>query len=348
MRKVKECLYCGKEFYPARKTRMFCSRICAANYRQECGEYIVSFETRVKMSNSHKGKPAWNANISKHKLDVFTPKELEKFKRETLFDISKYTLLYMCINAKFPGTIKWSADNPIWNCYVAGKVSPKEAWKDPKLLLKAIDNLFDIVNKSKFKYPNFCIRVGKAFHNRDISLLRVILDRFTIAKIAPKVTALMPSAFERIIEETKIDISSGIYCPMAGFGGIIEGAKRYYEKHNINAEIEAYDINPIFCNYYGWQQRDVLAQHIKTNKVVFVCPPFGPNTERWKGTPDSMYYEFEEWVKLIKKHIEAPNYIFVGPEINSNTYGLFAKKYGIQWYPEYSILPGAPESTESA
>ena len=266
---------------------------------------------------------------------------------EYLFGLSKMDILQKCLISEFPGTSKWPANNPIWECNIYNKKSPKEAWNDENMLLAAINNIFYITKKciSENKNKDFINRIKTAFYCNDKELLEVILNRFTIAKIAPKVTALQPSAFERILEESKIDISSGIYCPMAGFGGIVEGAKRYYKKHHINAEIEAYDINPDFCNYYGWIKRDLLAQKIKTNKIVFVCPPFGEKTERWKNTPDNMYYSFETWVSLIKEHIDAPNYIFVGPEIGNKRKeqnpniksGLFSKKYGIQYYPEYSL-----------
>lgn len=336
MKKIedKKCLYCGKLFHPARKTREFCSRECSANYRKENGGYIISKETKEKMSNSHIGL----TRIPKQ-LQSLSKEKIRQLKRDIVFGISKYKLLEFCVTSSFPGTKKWPANHPIWDCNVAGKPSPHEAWNNPEYLIKAIDNLYYMLVKGLFDYTSWVMQIQDALYHMDNKILEVVLYRFTVAKIAPKVTALMPSAFERIIEESKIDISSGIYCPMAGFGGIIEGAKRYYEKHNIDAKIEAYDINPIFCEYYGWKQRDVLAQHVKTDKIVFVCPPFGPETERWKGTPDDMYYEFEEWVKLIKEYIDAPNYIFVGPETNDeneSACGLFAKKYGIQWYPEYS------------
>lgn len=270
-----------------------------------------------------------------------------------LFDIHIEQVIKDVFNYPFPGTSKWEKNNPIWDCYVGKNgISPKEAWKQEKYFRKAVENLYKITQYclENNKYEKFVDGIYNCFYeayeNGNYELLaKAILIRFTVAKIAPKVTALMPSAFERILDKSNIDISSGIYCPMAGFGGIIEGAKRYYKKHKVNANIEAYDINKNFCDYYGWTQRDVLAQTIKTNKVVFVCPPFGENTERWVGTPDNMYYEFDEWVKLIKKHIIAPNYIFVGPEIITKSKyksgkkpsGLFNKKYGIQYYPEYSI-----------
>lgn len=335
MRRIedKKCLYCGKLFHPARKERLFCSKECGCRYRKENNKYIVSDITKEKMKLSHIGK----IRIPKELLSL-SEEKIKRLKKEKIFGISKYKVLKFCIASSFPGTNKWEANHPIWDCNIAGKISPKEAWTNPEYLIKAIDNLYSMLEKELFTNIKWVLQIQDCLYNMDHKLLEVILYRFTIAKIAPKVTALMPTTFERIIEMSGIDISSGIYCPMAGFGGIIEGAKRYYKKHNINADIEAYDINPIFCKYYGWKQRDVLAQHIKTDKIVFVCPPFGLNTERWKGTPDNMYYEFEEWVKLIKEYIDAPNYIFVGPEINSNknVCGLFSKKYGIQYYPEYS------------
>lgn len=335
MQKVadKLCKQCGKAFHPARRTREFCSRDCSSKYRMEHGKYVVSEETKAKMSKSHTGKKL----RGEYRLEII----------DTLFGLTNEYIVNKCLKSPFPGTFKWPADHPIWDCYSAKSISPKAAWKDPKYLTKAVNNLFYIIKhvQKNGTEKNFVARIEKAFKANGEDLLREILNRFTIAKIAPKVTAFMPSDFEKIIEESGIDVSAGIYCPMAGFGGIIEGAKQYYKKHNITANIEAFDINQIFCDYYGWIQKDVLSDNVTTNKIVFVCPPFGPKTERWEGTPDSMYYEFEEWVALIKKHIKAPNYIFVGPEKGNkksiqNTKikpGLFGKKRGIQFYPEYSL-----------
>ena len=107
--------------------------------------------------------------------------------------------------------------------------------------------------------------------------------------------------------------------------------------HGLEPNIEAYDINENFCKWYGWTQRDVLAQVVHTDKVVVVCPPFGKKYEHWKGTPDEMSdIEFTDWVKLIKEHVIAPNYIFIGPETGEgkNKCGLFKRKLGISLYIE--------------
>ena len=267
---------------------------------------------------------------------------------ELLFDIHIEQVIKDCLYNDFPGTAKWSFDHPIWDCYVGEKgISPKNAWKEEKYIRKAVENLYRITNKSlsENKYHSFVNKIKFCFYeayvNDNFSLLaREILNRFTIAKIAPKVTALKSNDFLRIINEANIDISRGIYCPMAGFGGIIEGAKKWFKNNNLEKKIEAYDINENLCKYYGWQKRDVLAQKIITDKIVFACPPFGRNTERWPGTPDNMYYEFKDWCELIKQYIIAPNYILVGPEIKNlkseNISSLFRKKYGIMYYPEYS------------
>ena len=80
-----------------------------------------------------------------------------------------------------------------------------------------------------------------------------------------------------------------------------------------------------------------MAQVITTDKVVVVCPPFGKQYEHWKGTPDEMSdISFLDWVKIIKEHVKAPNYIFIGPETSKPKAkcGLFAKKLGIALYKE--------------
>lgn len=281
--------------------------------------------------------------------------------QDYLFGIHKEQVIQDCFNTSFPGTKKWEANNPIWDCSCAGKETPRNAWNDINYIRKAVDNLYWITHKAIInnQYKEFVTRIYDVFQDAyglycdwsKLRLRREVLSRFTVAKICPKVTALSPDTAEKIIEESGINISKGIYCPMSGFGGFIKGAKNYYRKNNINAEIEAYDINPKFCEYYGWQQRDALAQVVVTDKVVLACPPFGTKTERWEGTPmkrndkyKTNYLDFHDWCKLLKEHIIAPNYIFVGPEIRTESKyksgktpsGLFRKKIGVQYYPEYS------------
>ena len=269
---------------------------------------------------------------------------------DVLWGLSKKRVLDICREVGFPGSNKWPKEHPIWDCSVDKALSPREAWENDALLMKAIDNLFWICHKSihENKYLDFLAKHKASFESLDKETIsKQILVRFTMAKIAPKVTALQESRMLAILDECGIDMSVGCYCPMAGFGGIVRGCERWMRERKIDptGKIEAYDINPNFCEWYGGGCRDVLAQDVKTDKVCVVCPPFGEHTERWKGTPSNMYYEFHDWAKMIREHVVAPNYIFIGPEISDDSKryssgvkpcGLFKRKYGIQWYPEYS------------
>lgn len=256
--------------------------------------------------------------------------------------ITEDDIMTKCFGTPFPGADKWPANHPIWDCYVPSHSSPRVAWTNEHIFRNAVRNLITVTTNSiaQYKYHSFCrrhIAALREMYNDAVPLSRLILNRFTVAKFAPKVTALKSTDLLKIIESANIDLSAGVYCPMAGFGGIVEGAKRWFSERKLEPIIEAYDINPYFCEWYGWQQRDVMAQVITTDKVVVVCPPFGKQYEHWKGTPDEMSdISFLDWVKNIKEHVKAPNYIFIGPETSKPkvTCGLFAKKLGIALYKE--------------
>lgn len=255
-------------------------------------------------------------------------------------DFSVDGIVETCLNSAFPGTNKWPANHPIWDCFIPGYKTPKDAWHDKTLIIRAVINMLKYVKKYLIEGTEqaFCARCLKALVNNNY--FSDILKRFTIAKIAPKVTALDENDLLKIINEAGLNMNNGIYCPMAGFGGIVRAAERWSKDHNLPINIEAYDINENFCKWYGWKQRDVLAQVIHTDKTVVVCPPFGKKYEHWKGTPDEMSdIEFLDWVKLIKEHVIAPNYIFIGPELDGgkNKCGLFKRKLGISLYKEENV-----------
>lgn len=69
-----ECLECGKLFHPKTRDKKFCCRKCSALYRKKHGLYIMSEEARKKLSESHKGKAAWNKGIKTK------PETIAKFK----------------------------------------------------------------------------------------------------------------------------------------------------------------------------------------------------------------------------------------------------------------------------
>ena len=250
-----------------------------------------------------------------------------------------------CLSSPFPGSPKWESNHPIWECTVGNRKSPKEAWTTPKYIKRAVDNLLKMVYRDEplrnrfLKELSTCTIQSNKIISSSIRFLQLVLDRFTIAKIAPKVTALSPKTLLKILDESGIDLSSGVYVPMAGFGGIVRGYEQWCEKHGQTPNCECYDINPDFCEWYGWTQKDMLSEHVKTNKVCICCPPFGKDFEHWKNTPRDMSEKgFKEWYKLIKEHVQAPHYIIIGPEIKSkNDLGLFAKKVGVMLWTDEMI-----------
>ena len=276
-------------------------------------------------------------------LEIFSDDLNES--KSILYDYIIHMISNFCITQKFPGTFKWPSNHPIWSCNVGNRMSPISAWSNKSYIEKAAKNiisLFDYDIKFRDKHINEFMKC-EIRNNQIISstymFLKLILDRFTIAKIAPKVTALSANTMKNIIYESNIDISNGVYIPMAGFGGIVEGAKMWGQEHNKTIECECYDINPEFCKWYGWTQRDMLYQKIKTDKVCICCPPFGKEYEHWNGTPKDMSNKtFKEWYHLIKEYVDAPSYIIIGPEISSkSSCGLFAKKVGVMVWTDDMI-----------
>ena len=94
----------------------------------------------------------------------------------------------------------------------------------------------------------------------------------------------------------------------------------------------------------------MLESIIETDKVCVVCPPFGKNYEHWIDSSedgisqdiidDMADITFIEWYDLIKKHIKAPAYIIIGPELSSNgrdvikSGNLFKKRNGVQLWTD--------------
>lgn len=283
---------------------------------------------------------------------------------EKLFGYTIQDVIDICWGAPFPGSKAWVPEHPIWDCWVPGMPSPKQAWADNVLIERAVKNMFWILRKDigNGHEPDFVARHRDAFNaaqNEETERLkRLVLVRFTVGKIAPKVTAIRPSEVLKAVKQSGLDLSSGVYCPMAGFGGIIEAGKKWLAAHNIDwhGKIEAYDINPRFVDWYHYDGvRDMLAQVVETDKTVVVCPPFGKTYEHWGGTPDEMAdISFLDWYRLIHEHVKAPGYIIIGPElrVNSKTVsvngvefnGLFKRKAGVQYWSE-KLYQGALAGT---
>ena len=317
------------------------------------------------------GKYFSDESINKIKKRTFKKSFVKnKYIFKSNFKITEDQLVEWCLTNPFPGNSKWTANHPIWKCYVPGQQSPYNAWNDEKCIKKAVKNMFKTLDKCICENKDYsfvkrhldsinsCEIENNKIISSDNRLLELVLARFTIAKIASKVTAISPTDCMKIFDETDVDLSkyNGIYAPMAGFGGIVDGYIRWIKKNDSDdytskiSGIEAYDINKSFCDWYGWKQRDMLESVIETDKVCVVCPPFGKNYEHWVDSSENGISQdviddmaditFFEWYALIKKHVKAPAYIIIGPELSSNGRNtkkcgnLFKKRVGIQLWTD--------------
>ena len=326
--------------------RTFCSN-------KHCKYALEYNKTTLQKSRKPESlKQVVNTIIEKNDSNCFPNKSIQKITKERCgeekFDeIQEINMIVdYCCKSEFPGNSKWASNHPIWDCNVGNRLPPRIAWSNKDFILKAVNNLFYIIKKDKKVRKSFlkefdeCIIEDNKIISSTHRFLELILNRFTIAKIAPKVTAISGRTVKNIIDNSGIDISKGVYVPMSGFGGIIEGVKMWSDENGIDVKCECYDINPNLCKWYGWTEKDMLNQKVITDKVCICCPPFGKRYEHWKGTPKEMSDKpFKEWYKLIKEYVISPQYIIIGPEIGGNNLktGLFKKSTGVMVWTDDMI-----------
>lgn len=99
------CKNCGKLFHVRKPDGVFCCRECATQYNKEHGVLKKTDEQKAKLSEAHKGKPAWNKGKKN------SPEQIAKFKESV---------------AK-----TWTAEKR-----AEQSIKQKEIWSDPALLKK--------------------------------------------------------------------------------------------------------------------------------------------------------------------------------------------------------------------
>ena len=193
-------------------------------------------------------------------------------------------------------------------CHVDKLKNPWEGYNDPLLKFAAEENLAKYIT-----WPGMFEKFVKKGPNK------MLYERFTIAKIAPKVTVGHKNEAKRSLLEaiSKWGRPEGVYNPCAGFGGWSIAAKE------LGLLYEGYDINPDLVRLFGWGHRDLLTMDpIETKYIVWSSPPVY-DKETWGQDITSM--SETEWYELIRKKVIAPHYVFVNGS-DSKTGGLFGNK----------------------
>jgi hypothetical protein len=193
-------------------------------------------------------------------------------------------------------------------CHVGKLKNPWEGFNDPELKFRAEENLAKYIT-----WPGMLERFLKFKQDK------MLYDRFTIAKIAPRVTAGSKNeAKKHIIQACKMwGIPKKIINPCAGFGGWARACE------DLKIPFEGFDVNPDLINFFDWKYQDLLTMNtITTDSWIWTSPPVF-DKETW-GQPIELQSQ-EWWYNLIQQRIKAPHYIFVNGT-NDPSGGLFGNK----------------------
>lgn len=180
----------------------------------------------------------------------------------------------------------------IWRCNVKNYLSPIDAWNEPEIMYKVIENRIKYLKTDELSIFN--IRAG-----------------LTIAKFAPKVSVFKPATAKYLINKY-LNNTSTIFDPCAGFSGRLLGACA------LNKKYIGQDINSISVRESNELIKDLnldASVIIKDSlydsgeyECLFTCPPYG-DKENWHQ--DIEILSADEWIDVCLKNYKCKNYLFV-------------------------------------
>lgn len=185
----------------------------------------------------------------------------------------------------------------IYTASKKGYLSPYEAWKDKNLVKRSALN--------RLKYVHRCMPTD-------------IIQGFSIAKIAPKISVFKPSTAKRLIN-TYLHAYSEVFDPFSGFSGRLLGAincNKKYIGQDLN-EQHVKESNQII-EYKGLENCRIIQQDILTDtshdyECLFTCPPYG-GKEHWNKDNDDVEKSCDEWIDICLKKYNCQRYLFVVDE----------------------------------
>lgn len=218
------------------------------------GQLIVPFNNPSRVQDEHSAeKQAW---IKRHNVTVIN--DMTWFEKWLNLHYGKGFVDLFDYSTPFP------FNEPIYKCRRKGCKTPYEAWFIPELRQKAIFNRLMWGPFGRMEKENWSNGIFTPKHSNIEP--KDIVQAFTIARIAPKVSEL---------RESKINLGNAksVVNPFCGFGACIRKCK----KNGIS--VKAYDIQNI-CN------EDVTIADITTitdetpYDLLFACPPYS-DKETW-------------------------------------------------------------------
>ena len=179
----------------------------------------------------------------------------------------------------------------IWRCNRYGYKSPVDAWNDPEIMYKVIENRLKYLKEDLSVYN---IRAG-----------------LSISKKAPKVSVFKPATAKYLVEKYLNEYTE-IFDPCCGFSGRMLGAcmlgKRYIGQDINSVTIkESNKIKDYFKLNADLKVNDSIYDSDKY-ECLFTCPPYG-NKENWHQ--DIEVLSADEWIDVCLKNYKCKAYLFV-------------------------------------
>lgn len=175
-----------------------------------------------------------------------------------------------------------------------GKLSPFDAWKDKALIKKSALN--------RIRYVNRCTPQD-------------IIQGFTIAGIAPKISVFKPTLAVNLIQKYLNEYSE-IFDPFSGFSGRLIGAQNC-NKHYIGQDINNFHVSEsneiiTYKNYTNatCKLQDILTDIPHEYECLFTCPPYG-GKEHWNKNNDEIEKSCDEWIDICLEKYKCKRYLFV-------------------------------------
>ena len=179
----------------------------------------------------------------------------------------------------------------IWHAKKEGyEYSPIEAYLDDTLLWKAI--------KNRFIYAN---TLDPA----------CVLDAFTIAKIAPRVSVFQPSTAKKLVMQY-LNQYKQIFDPFSGYSGRMLGAiasgKEYVGQDCNPTTIHESEVLAKFLDIHPILSVQDSAKTIGKYECLFTCPPYNLK-ENWGQEIEN--HSCDEWIDICLKNYDCQAYLFV-------------------------------------
>ncbi len=179
----------------------------------------------------------------------------------------------------------------IWYCNRCGHKSPVDAWNDPEIMYKVIEN--------RLKY----LREDLSIYN--------IRSGLSISKKAPKISIFKPATAKYLIQKYLNDYNE-IFDPCCGFSGRMLGAC-LLNKNYIGQDINSITIKESkkLRDYLNLNAKLLVNDSIYDTgeyECLFTCPPYG-NKENWHQ--DIEVLSADDWIDVCLNNYKCKAYLFV-------------------------------------